>query len=129
MGGPSVGIFFAVLAIESSYFASRLNRQHNVSSFLTMFGFDRLFCCWPIKSEYPRRFGFIWTAVSQSTNWKNGKDQANSKEVDWWVHSSEAVGHKGGSEGGSLVRRSQEAPPIQARHGGSSGDTKVPEVH
>ena len=53
MGGPSVDIFFAVVAIEGSYFASRLNRQHNVSSFLTMFGFDRRFCCWPIKPEYP----------------------------------------------------------------------------
>lgn len=60
---------------------------------------------------------------------RDGKNQANCKEVNWRKSSKEAAGHQGCKEECSRHRRSQEASPLQARHSRSEGDQAIPEVH
>ena len=71
--------------------------------------------------------------VSNWTLFNHGEDKADGgygSQVDRWQGPQAAPRRQGGQKDGDGAHwRRQEAPPLQAGHGGAQGDQEVPKVH
>ncbi|KAH8512468.1 hypothetical protein H0E87_005930 [Populus deltoides] len=68
------------------------------------------------------------TPFSQLTYF-NGSHKANSKKIHRRKSPKEAASHQGSQEVSSSHRRSEEAPPFQARNSGAERNQEVPVEH
>ena len=59
----------------------------------------------------------------------NGQNEADCTKVDRRKGAKEAAGDQGGAQECTGDGRSEEAPSLQARHGGAARDPSLPEEH